>query len=496
MGLALAAVAVGIVLRFAASTPLWLDEALSVNLSSLSLWDIPEALRHDGHPPLYYVMLHGWIELFGSGDTAVRALSGVLSVASIPLVYVVGRIRGDRRLAWLLVLIVSVSPFVLRFATETRMYSLIVLLTLLGYVALDAALRSPTLPRLAGVAAVSGLLLLTHYWSFFLVGSVGFLLAVQWRRSTGSERTNAGRALVAVAAGGLLFLPWLGSFLTQMSTTGTPWADPARPTQVLSVTLADQGGGSELPEGVLYAVLVGLLIMIGLLGRTSGPWTIDLDLRTRPEFRVEGLVVALTLGSGVLAAYVSSGAFAGRYASVFFVPLAVLMAAGLHRIGSQAALAGVIGVLLVLSGAGAAEVLIADRTQAPQWAGAINANAGPDDVVIYCPDQLGPAGSRLVSLPLDQQIRFPDGGDPRFVDWADYAERNEGSDPAAFVDAVLEQAGEGAVWLVISRDYQTFEGKCDAVQGRLGRDRSGSASVPEDGSEFLEHGGLLHYPAR
>jgi mannosyltransferase len=496
VGVALAAVAVGLVLRFAASTPLWLDEALSVNLSALPLGEIPEALRHDGHPPLYYAMLHGWIELFGSGDTAVRSLSGLLSVASLPLAYVVGRIRGDRRLAWLLVLIISVSPFALRFATETRMYSLIVLLTLLGYIALDAARRSPTPARLLGVAMVSGLLLLTHYWTFYLVGAVGLLLGFQWWRSTGSARADAGRVVLAVAAGGVLFLPWLPSFLTQASSTGTPWAQAARPSQVLSVTLADQGGGSELPEGVLYAVLVGVLVVIGLLGRNSGTWTIDLDLRTRPEYRIEASIVALTLGLGVLVAYASSGAFAGRYASVFFVPLALLMAAGLHRIGSQVALGAVLGVLLLLSGAGAAEVLSADRTQAVEWAGAIDAGAGPDDVVIYCPDQLGPAGSRLVSLPLDQQYRFPDGGDPRFVDWADYAERNRASDPQAFVDRVLEQAGEGAVWLVISRDYETFEGKCDGVQRRLARARQGAVAVPEDGAEFLEHGAVVHYPAR
>src|SRR5690606_36341602 len=72
IGLALVA---GVVLRFIASSPLWLDEALSVNIARLPLGEIPEALRHDGHPPLYYVLLHGWMELFGEGNRAVRAFS-------------------------------------------------------------------------------------------------------------------------------------------------------------------------------------------------------------------------------------------------------------------------------------------------------------------------------------------------------------------------------------------------------------------------------------
>ena len=82
--IALGAVALGVVLRFVTRSPLWLDEALSVNIARLPLGDIPEALRHDGHPPLYYFMLHGWMQAFGTGDIAVRALSGVLAVVALP----------------------------------------------------------------------------------------------------------------------------------------------------------------------------------------------------------------------------------------------------------------------------------------------------------------------------------------------------------------------------------------------------------------------------
>ena len=77
VAVAVVAVLAGAVLRFATRSSLWLDEALSVNIARLPIGDIASWLRHDGHPPLYYVVLHGWIELFGSGDTAVRALSGV-----------------------------------------------------------------------------------------------------------------------------------------------------------------------------------------------------------------------------------------------------------------------------------------------------------------------------------------------------------------------------------------------------------------------------------
>src|ERR1700750_2284107 len=64
-------VAVGVVLRFVAPSQLWLDEALSVNIAKLPLGQIPGALRHDGAPPLYYVLLHFWMQLVGTGNLAV-----------------------------------------------------------------------------------------------------------------------------------------------------------------------------------------------------------------------------------------------------------------------------------------------------------------------------------------------------------------------------------------------------------------------------------------
>ena len=40
-----------------------------------ALSDIPLALREDGSPPLYYMLLHFWLDLAGSSEQGVRALS-------------------------------------------------------------------------------------------------------------------------------------------------------------------------------------------------------------------------------------------------------------------------------------------------------------------------------------------------------------------------------------------------------------------------------------
>src|ERR1035441_7805395 len=79
-----AVLVVSLVLRFWTPSPMWLDEALTVNIARQPLHLIPGLLRHDGAPPLYYVLLHFWMKLFGTGDLGARSLSGVLGVLTLP----------------------------------------------------------------------------------------------------------------------------------------------------------------------------------------------------------------------------------------------------------------------------------------------------------------------------------------------------------------------------------------------------------------------------
>src|SRR5690349_23080098 len=73
------------------SVHLWLDEALSVNIARLPLSQLQNALKHDGAPPLYYLLLHGWTSVFGTGDTAVRSLSSVCMAAALVTLWFVAR---------------------------------------------------------------------------------------------------------------------------------------------------------------------------------------------------------------------------------------------------------------------------------------------------------------------------------------------------------------------------------------------------------------------
>jgi hypothetical protein len=125
-----------------------------------------------------------------------------------------------------------------------------------------------------------------------------------------------------------------------------------------------------------------------------------------------------------------------------------------------------VAVLAVLGLAAGATTAGAKRTQAGEVAAVLNAYAQPRDVVVYCPDQLGPAVNRLLTVPV-RQVTFPRLKGPSRVDWVDYAQAIQDVTPAEFARVVHRGAGERPVWLVWSPGYRPFRGRCEQLDENL-----------------------------
>jgi mannosyltransferase len=453
----------GVLLRFWARSPLWLDEALSVNISKLPVRDIPQALLRDGAPPLYYFLLHFWVRIFGSGDLAVRALSGLFSVATLPAVWIAGRRLGGRKMAGWALLVAASSPFAIRYATETRMYSLIAFLVAWGFLAFLKSLEDPSPFGLAGVALTTTALALTHYWALYLIFVVGVGLAVQAVRSPSSRATKL--TLAAVVAGAVLWLPWAPKFFYQFQHTGTPWAD-APPFGSLFTSVTFWAGG-PLRAGPLLGLLFLALIVLALFGRPAGEGRIELAWATRPRAAALAEVIFGTLLLAYLAGVIGHSGFADRYTSIVWPLFVLLVAIGLGALSSGRARTIVLVLIVACGLLGALGNVSLLRTQAGHVARVINHKAKPGDVVAYCPDQLGPAVSRLLH-PHFEQITYPSAAGPRFVDWVDYADRNHASDPIRFAHLLETKVpAGGSIWLISSPGYKTFGSKCSALKEEL-----------------------------
>ncbi|MBM3676010.1 MAG: hypothetical protein FJW88_13920 [Actinobacteria bacterium] len=494
--------AVGIGLRLFARSDLWADEALSVNIARLPLSELRPALRHDGAPPLYYLLLHFWITVFGTGDFSARALSGVLGIATLVPMWFAGR-RLDRRraaaglqgpdarpVAWAALLLFASSPFAIRYATEARMYALLILLVVLGYLAVLRSLDRPSWGRLLVVALVAGLLVYTHYWSFALLVVVGAWLVACAVRGDPARRRAAWSTVVAIGLGCVTFLAWLPTFWFQVVHTGTPWGSPIGPVASVAEAFKSFGGNTHAAGWALL-----LVALLAVFARAVDANHFEVDLRTRPGVRVEAGIGLAVLGLGLAMSRLSGTTFEGRYAAVMF-PLFLLSAAfGLTVFASRPVRYAVMVVLIVLGFWGGASNALRNRTQAFQVADVLSAQARPDDLVVYCPDAIGTDVARLAPDGL-REVGFPDMTRSSRIDWADYARRVDEADPEQFARRLLRRAGpEAQVWLVYTDGEARMTEQCSRIADTLALLRPERTRVIEPDPYFFEHHGLYRYPA-
>ena len=487
-----AVVAIGVGLRLYNPSVLWLDEALSVNISRLPLAELFDALRHDGSPPLYYLLLHYWMEVFGQGDIAVRALSTVFALAALPVSYFVGRRIHGPAAGRAAVVVLAVNPFLVRYSTEARMYALVVLLTLLAVLAVQRAAERPAVRSLLPVSLLSGLLALTHYWALFFLAAAGILLI--WLSVRGRYRDSARRLLGAVLAGAVLFAPWIPGFAFQVRHTGTPWADPPGVGVLVDTGRHWAGGVSWPATGLALLLITATAAALWRPHRRArmGRW---LRLRAVPDSPyILGLFVCAfgALLLAVVASRALSAGFAVRYTSAMVAPALVLAGVGVNRFRPPVRSLLLVGITC-LGLAGSAGLPFADdRTQARATADVLAA-AGPDDLVVYCPDQLGPAVSRLLPASLEQ-VLYPTLLPPQLVDWVDYAPRNAASSPRD-IGASISAMTTGQIWLVTAPNYRTFGTRCAQLDRVLTNLRGGRQVAQSRDPAFAEQQAVVQYPS-
>ncbi len=175
---------------------LWWDESLSLYRATHSVPFILsnqiilsdgfiEAPTIDNHPPLYFLLLHSAIGLFGQSEFALRLPSLIFGVLIVPLLFAVGRRLANRSVGMWAALLGAISSMYLWYIHEVRMYTMITFLGLLSVYALWAALFDPRIAArpvnrktwLAVYVVCAGAMLATHYLSLvLLVGEGVFLL--------------------------------------------------------------------------------------------------------------------------------------------------------------------------------------------------------------------------------------------------------------------------------------------------------------------------------
>lgn len=108
---------------------LWLDEATTALVSRMSLGDIfTKFLPGDFHPPFYYILMKGWVNIFGSSEIALRIPSVIFGLGLVYLVYLIAKKLFDQKTAIISSFLTATSGLLIYYSQEARMYMLTAML--------------------------------------------------------------------------------------------------------------------------------------------------------------------------------------------------------------------------------------------------------------------------------------------------------------------------------------------------------------------------------
>lgn len=281
---------------------IWFDEAVSLRWATdaelLYMWRTTFRLVEEKHPPVYYTLLRIWHELLtplglGHSDAALRALGAALGVLTVLGVLLLARRLGGRISALLAALLVAVSPVLVWYSQELRMFQPATTgLVWASYFLLAAWQTEPRIARLwrwAAFALCLELALYTYLFSAFMLPAAGLTLLVllfepqrlepqrlepqtsadgrRWKLPWGRFWEGA----VALAITSALYLPLARNAWSVNGATSTPthpFANfPETTRKVFKIfTLWKEDWPALLTESALVGL--GILVVLGV----ALPW--------------------------------------------------------------------------------------------------------------------------------------------------------------------------------------------------------------------------------
>jgi mannosyltransferase len=460
----------------------WIDEGLSVGIASHRFQDIPSVLRLDGSPPLYYLLLHVWMAVIGGdGEARTHALSLAFSLICVPAAFGAGwRLFGPRG-GWTAGALAATNPFLTFYAQETRMYSLVVLLSICtaGTFALAFALRRRQ--WLPAFSASLALLLYAHNWGLFLAAGTAAALAMIVLDAE-DRRPLLRDAALGYGAAILAYLPWTPSLLFQARHTGAPWSSTPPFWSGIMDALSSCLGGAVPAMVLLLTAGTGLVALLTLRGSAIERRT---RFQDRPPHAQAALSIAAMLLAGILLAWLFSQvspAWANRYWATFVGPLLLLAAAGL----AHARRLGLVGLAIVV-----VFFWLDPRT------GQLNAKSDAHTVAVLVRDTLKPGDLVVSTQPEQMPVMYyylPAGlryatsmgavGDPRVMDWRNALDRLKDAGPKRTERKLLKTMHPGQRLLLVQPILRTA--RWNAPWTKLIKHRSVQWEHALDGDARLE----------
>ena len=236
--------AVGVCFRIAhlGRESLWFDEGYTAWIVSHSPGEIIRLILADTAPPLYYLLMHGWTEIFGRSEIALRLLSTACSILTLLVAFSIARRMLSKPAAvaaamWLM----SFSFLQTWYAREARAYAL---MGLLGVAAFDCLQRHLAAGHRRWLIPMT-LLIATEMYTHNMMApyAMGLLLAWLVLPSEHSARRRIAEMAIVTAVAAVIYLPWaIHGLPAQMDMIRNAfWVDPLKRGNFLKAIVAMLG---------------------------------------------------------------------------------------------------------------------------------------------------------------------------------------------------------------------------------------------------------------
>lgn len=233
---------------------LWLDEAVSVKYAELNIYRI--LLLREQTPPLYNVILHVWVRLFGISEFSIRFPSAVFGCFSLFLMYKIGSHLFDRDAGILSALLMAFSVFHIQSSQEARTYSLSVLLTLLSMYFFIKLLNKKSRRTFIKYGLSSTLLIYSHVYGLFIIIAQNIYFFIMFLLSKESRKVDVREWFSIQSLLVLLFSPWILIFIRQVAHIQKDfWIETPQISTIIS-SFKTYSSGSESLLFLFLAVLL------------------------------------------------------------------------------------------------------------------------------------------------------------------------------------------------------------------------------------------------
>ncbi len=199
---------------------IWFDEAFGAYLIKFNFLDIARYTAADVHPPLYYWLLKLWSMIFGHSELALRSMSMLFGCVAIIFGYLLTHRLFGRKAARVSLIFMVLSPMLIRYGQEARMYTLVATIALAATYVLTFAVN--TKKKLPWV--LYGILVSLGMWTHYL-SAIVWIAHWIWRADNIRRIAKKGKfiktffskewILAHIVAVGL-FVPWLPFMVYQI----------------------------------------------------------------------------------------------------------------------------------------------------------------------------------------------------------------------------------------------------------------------------------------